>query len=88
MQLVQNTLDRFVSSGQIAGYAARIMRSDEVLFEGHGGCANLEKKVPMADDTIFAIAPGIAMRGSLPTGINTGISLANPPMAIVADEWG
>ncbi len=56
MQLVQNTLDRFVSSGQIAGYAARIMRSDEVLFEGHGGCANLEKKVPMADDTIFAIA--------------------------------
>ena len=56
MQLVQNTLDRFVSSGQIAGYAARIMRNDEVLFEGQGGYASLEKKVPMADDTIFAIA--------------------------------
>ena len=56
MQLVQTTLDRFVSSGQIVGYAARIMRNDEVLFEGQGGYASLEKKVPMADDTIFAIA--------------------------------
>ena len=30
--LIQDTLSRFVSSGQIAGCAARIMRNDEVLL--------------------------------------------------------
>ena len=33
MELVQNTLSRFVSSGDIAGCAVRVMRKDEVLFE-------------------------------------------------------
>ncbi len=57
MQLVQNTLSEFVSSGKIAGCAARIMRNDEVCFEGSFGYANIEKKVKMSsDDTIFPIA--------------------------------
>ncbi|MCR4883042.1 MAG: beta-lactamase family protein [Clostridiales bacterium] len=56
MQLVQDTLGRFVSSGEIAGCAARIMRNDEVCFEGQYGYANRENSIPMAEDTIFAIA--------------------------------
>ena len=56
MPLVQNTLSRFVAGGQIAGCSARIMRHDEVLFEGHFGYADIEEKKKMADDTIFAIA--------------------------------
>ena len=56
MPLVQNTLNRFVAGGQIAGCSARIMRHDEVLFEGHFGYADIEEKKKMADDTIFAIA--------------------------------
>ena len=56
MELVRNTLSRFVSSGQIAGCAAKILRHDEVLFKENFGYANIEKKVPIADNTIFAIA--------------------------------
>ncbi len=54
--LIQNTLSRFVSSGGIAGCSARIMRKDEVIFEGNFGYANLEEKKLISDDTIFAIA--------------------------------
>ena len=56
MHLVENTLSRFVADGQIAGCSARIMRSDEVLFEGNFGHADIEAGKKIADDTIFAIA--------------------------------
>ena len=57
MKLVQNTLSRFVSSGEIAGCAVRIMRNDEVCFEGNFGYADIERKVPMSSEsTIFPIA--------------------------------
>ena len=57
MHLVQETLSRFVSSGQIAGCAARIVRNEETLFEGSFGYADIEKKKKISsDDTIFAIA--------------------------------
>ena len=56
MKLIQNTLGRFVSDGEIAGCSARIMQNDEVLFEGHFGYADIEKGIPMSDDTIFRIA--------------------------------
>ena len=48
MHLVENTLSRFVSSGQIAGCAVRIVRNDEVCFEGSFGYADLEKKVKIS----------------------------------------
>ena len=50
-QLIQNTLSRFVDSGEIAGCSARIMRGDEVLFEGHFGYANIENKIRMSEDS-------------------------------------
>ncbi len=56
MNLVQNTLSRFVESGQIAGCAARIMRNDEVCFEGCFGYADIENKIPISDGTIYRIA--------------------------------
>ena len=57
MEMVQNTLSRFVDSGQIAGCAIRIMRNDDVCFEGSFGYADIEKKIRMASDhTIFPIA--------------------------------
>ena len=57
MDMLQNTLSRFVVDGEIAGCAARIMQNDEVLFEGSFGYADIEKGVRMSlDDTIFPIA--------------------------------
>nr|MCR4876790.1 beta-lactamase family protein [Clostridiales bacterium] len=57
MHLVENTLSRFVSSGQIAGCAVRIVRNDEVCLEGSFGYADLEKKVKISSEsTIFPIA--------------------------------
>ena len=57
MDLVKNTLDRFVASGQIAGCAVRIMQNDEVRYEDSFGYADIGNKVPMrSDGTIFPIA--------------------------------
>ena len=57
MNLIRNTLSRFVSSGQIAGCAVRVMRKDEVVFEGSFGYADIERKVEMSsENTIFPIA--------------------------------
>ena len=57
MELVQNTLSRFVESGQIAGCAVRIMRNDKVCFKSSFGYADIEKKIRMSyDHTIFPIA--------------------------------
>ena len=56
MKLVQDTLNRFVASGQIAGCAAKIIRNDETLFDGCFGYADIEKKTPMTGQTIFPIA--------------------------------
>ena len=55
--LIQNTLSRFVDSGEIAGCAVKIMRNDETLFEGGFGFADIEKKIRMSsENTIFPIA--------------------------------
>ena len=56
MKLVQDTLSRFVTSGQIAGCAAKIIRNDTTCFEGCFGYADIEHKIKMSDQTIFPIA--------------------------------
>ena len=56
MELVQNTLSRFVAEGQIAGCAARIMKDDQVCFEGSFGYADIGKGVPISGGTIYPIA--------------------------------
>ena len=57
MNLIQDTLSRFVSSGQIAGCAVRVMRKDDVVFEGSYGYADIERKAEMSsENTIFPIA--------------------------------
>ena len=57
MNLIRNTLSRFVEEGQIAGCAVRIMRNDEVCFEDSFGWADIEKKIKMsAENTLFPIA--------------------------------
>ena len=56
MPLVAETLSRFVSSGQIAGCAAKIMRHGECLFEEQYGYADIASRKKMRPDTIFAIA--------------------------------
>ena len=42
MNLIQNTLSRFVESGEIAGCAVKIVRNDEVFYEGSFGYADIE----------------------------------------------
>jgi len=56
MHLLHDTLNRFVTSGQIAGYTAMIVRNDETCFAESCGYANIEKKIPVTTDTIFPIA--------------------------------
>ena len=57
MELLQNTLNRFVESGEIAGCVVRVMKDDKVAFEGGFGYADIEKKTKMSpENTIFAIA--------------------------------
>ena len=54
--LIQDTLSRFVDSGEIAGCSVRIVRNDKVFYEGNFGYADIEQKEKMSDNTIFPIA--------------------------------
>ena len=57
MNLIKDTLSRFVDEKQIAGCAVRVMRNDEVFYEGSFGYADIEKQVRMdSESTIFPIA--------------------------------
>ena len=56
MNLIRNTLSRFVTEGQIAGCSAKIVRGGGTLFQGSFGYADVEKQTPMDDSTIFPIA--------------------------------
>lgn len=57
MQLLQDTLSGFVSSGQIAGCAVKVVRNDKTLFEGSFGYADIGKQTRMSsENTIFPIA--------------------------------
>ena len=56
MPMVEQTLRGFVESGKIAGCSARIIRNDEICFEGSFGYANRERNIPVTANTIFPIA--------------------------------
>ncbi|MBO4378720.1 MAG: beta-lactamase family protein [Clostridia bacterium] len=57
MKLLQDTLSRFVDEGRIAGCVVRVMKDDEVRYEGSFGYADIENKVRMSsENTIFPIA--------------------------------
>ena len=57
MNLIQDTLSRFVEEKQIAGCVVRVMRNDEVFYEGSFGYADIEKQVRMnSENTLFPIA--------------------------------
>ena len=56
MDLLNDTLRRFVASGSIAGCAAKVVREDTTVFEGCYGYADIGRKIEMNDQTIFAIA--------------------------------
>ena len=57
MKLLQDTLSRFVDEGKIAGCVVRVMKDDEVRYEGSFGYADIENKVRMSsENTIFPIA--------------------------------
>ena len=57
MKFLQNTLSRFVETGEIAGCAVRVMKDDEVRFEGSFGYADIETGSRMSpENTIFPIA--------------------------------
>ena len=44
MELLKNTLSRFVDSGEIAGCVVRVMKDDKVAFEGGFGYADIGKR--------------------------------------------
>ena len=57
MKLLQDTLSRFVDEGKIAGCVVRVMKDDEVRYEGSFGYADIENKVRMSSENmIFPIA--------------------------------
>ena len=56
MKRLSKTVSGFVSSGSIAGCSVKVMQNDQTCYTGHYGYADIEKKVPISDETIFRIA--------------------------------
>jgi len=56
MPLLEKTLERFVTSGDIAGCSAQVIRNGETIYKGSFGYADIASARPVDDGTIFAIA--------------------------------
>ncbi len=56
MPLLAKTLERFVSSGDIAGCSAQVIRNGETIYKDSFGYADIASARPVDDGTIFAIA--------------------------------
>ena len=52
---VDRIIQKEVEAGRIAGACALVLLKGEKLYAGAFGCADLEKKLPMKEDTIFRL---------------------------------
>ena len=54
--LIHQIMDNYISNQEMAGAALIVRKNDEVVFDGKWGYADIERKLPITDDTIFRMA--------------------------------
>ena len=53
---IHQVMDSYIANGEIAGGALVIRKNDEIVFDGKWGYADIEKKIPITDHTVFRMA--------------------------------
>ena len=53
---INQVMENYISNQEMAGGALIVRKNDEVVFDGKWGYADLDKKIPVTDDTIFRMA--------------------------------
>lgn len=55
LDLIEPMCKKYIDKGQIAGVSAIITKNNKVVYRKNIGFANIEKKIPIKDDTIYRI---------------------------------
>lgn len=55
-EIIHQVMNGYLSNQEMAGAALIVRKNDEVVFDGKWGYADLDKKIPVTNDTIFRMA--------------------------------
>lgn len=53
---ITQAMEGYIAGGEMAGGALIVRKNDEVVFDEAWGLADIEKRIPVTDDTIFRMA--------------------------------
>ena len=53
---IDKVMEAYLQNEEMAGGALIVRKNDQVVFDGKWGYADLDKKIPVTNDTIFRMA--------------------------------
>ncbi len=56
IQKISEVMQGYVDNGEMAGAALIIRKNDDIILDGKWGFADIEKKIPIKDNTIYRVA--------------------------------
>ncbi len=54
--VIHQVMNAYIASGEMAGGALIVRKNDEIVFDGKWGYADIEKQIPITEDTVFRVA--------------------------------
>ena len=53
---IHQVMNSYIANGEMAGGALVVRKNDEIVFDGKWGYADMEKQIPITDNTVFRMA--------------------------------
>ena len=53
---INRVMESYIANGEMAGGALVVRKNDEIVFDGKWGYADMEKQIPITDNTVFRMA--------------------------------
>lgn len=53
---INRQMESYIENGEMAGGALVVRKNDEIVFDGKWGYADMEKQIPITDNTVFRMA--------------------------------
>ena len=53
---IHQVMNSYIANGEMAGGSLLVRKNDEIVFDGKWGYADMEKQIPITDNTVFRMA--------------------------------
>lgn len=54
--VIHQVMNSYIANGEMAGGSLLVRKNDKIVFDGKWGYADIEKQIPITDDTVFRMA--------------------------------